>query len=609
VGKPDGFALAVHAHGVVRAFELHATGTRRGGFAGLIDSIRRRAQGALAHGLPPPQAGLLRGMVLGDDTALPATTRAEFRASGLSHLMAASGQNVVLLVALTAVLARFVGLSFGVRWAVVAGLITMYVPLAGGGPSIQRAGVMGAIGVLALVSARPVARGYALMAAAAATLALDPRAVTDAGWQMSFAAVVALLLLAQPWGRRLHRAGIPRPLAEALAVTAAATVATAPIVAAHFGRASPVTLPANIIAAPVVAPIMWLGLLAAAIGQLLPALANPLDLAAAPLLGFLTWVAHVAATAPGASLKAGVFPVSAVCAAVIVVAGRARHTRPARLRPVLIALSLAALLPAITGSGRLSAPLPPPGRLRVTFLDVGQGDATLLQDGAAAVLVDTGPPGAPIVALLRHAGITKLDALVVTHAQSDHDGGAAAVLDDIPVGIVLDGRDGIRSAEGDAFATDASRHHVGLQRPRAGTVLRAGRLALKVLNPGPGASSAATGEDPNRRAIVLELHDRGATVLLTADAESDVLSSLPIGHVDILKVSHHGSADPGLPALLQRLRPQIAVIEVGKGNTYGHPVAATVAALQAVSSVYRTDTDGTIRADLDGSAWVLHAHS
>jgi competence protein ComEC len=435
---------------------------------------------------------------------------------------------------------------------------------------------------------------------------LDPRAAADPGWQMSFAAVVALLVLARPWSRRLAKAGVPSLLAEALAVTAAATVATAPIVAAHFGRASPVTLPANIVAAPVVAPIMWLGLLAAAIGQLAPGLAAPLDAAAAPLLGFLTWVAHAGATAPGASLQAGVVPVSAVCMAVVGIVG-ARRGVPIG-RSWLIGGAAAAV--AFTGVRHIGPPaLASPAGLRVTFLDIGQGDATLVQDGGHAVLVDTGPPGSPILQRLRHAGVRRLDALVVTHAQADHDGGAAAVLSALPVGLVLDGRDGIRSVEGDAFAAAARRRHVHMQPPLAGTVLQAGPLALRVLSPRPGISSAISGADPNERAIVMELLDRGASLLLTADAESDVLSRLQPGPVDLLKVSHHGSADPGLPALLHRLRPRVAVIEVGADNRYGHPVAATVSALSAVAAVYRTDRDGTVRADFDGRAWVVHRHS
>ena len=154
--------------------------------------------------------------------------------------------------------------------------IALYVPLAGGGPSIQRAGVMGAAAVVAVLAGRPAARWHALLLATAITLALNPRAVQDVGWQLSFAAVVAILLLAGRARDGLVRRGLPRGLAEATALTGAATLGTAPLIAAHFGQASLVSLPANVLAAPAVAPAMWLAMLAVALGQLGTALAAPL---------------------------------------------------------------------------------------------------------------------------------------------------------------------------------------------------------------------------------------------------------------------------------------------------------------------------------------------
>jgi competence protein ComEC len=210
--------------------------------------------------------------------------------------------------------------------------------------------------------------------------------------------------------------------------------------------------------------------------------------------------------------------------------------------------------------------------------------------------VDTGPPGGRIVARLKRAGVRRLDLLVVTHAQADHDGGAAAVLRAMPVGLLLDGRDGVREPIGLRMAAEARRRRVAVATPEAGQVLRAGRIELHVLSPAAEAAEAHAGADPNQRAIVAEARIDRFRMLLTADAESDVLSTLDMEPVDVLKVSHHGSADPGLAALLERLRPQVAAIEVGAHNTYGHPVPATLQALRASgAAVYRTDVDGTVR--------------
>jgi competence protein ComEC len=591
-------------HAQLRADELVDTGLARGGMAGLVDGLRARAQGALDEGVPREQAALLRGMALGDDAGLPDRVRDEFRASGLSHLVAASGQNVMLLAALVLAACAVVGLGLHARLALVLVMIAIYVPLAGAGPSIQRAGVMGAAAVVALLASRPAARWHALLLAAAVTLALNPRAVEDVGWQLSFAAVLAILLMATTLRDALARRGVPSGFAEAAALTAAATLGTAPLIAAHFGQASLVSLPANLAAAPAVAPTMWLGMASAAIGQLSPVLATPFTALAGFPAAYVMWVGHVAGGIPGAQATVPMAAVAGVCL-VGMLAIVSRRARPLAAAVLLAALALAVALPR----GQAGAATTPAG-LRITFLDVGQGDATLIQRREAAILFDTGPPDGPIVTRLRRAGVRRLDLLAVTHAQDDHDGGAAAVLRAMPVGIVLDGRDGVRDGAGARMAAEARRRSVRLVIPRAGQTLRVGGVTIRVLWPGAAPALREPGADPNQRAIVAEAKADAVRVLLTADAESDVLARLDLEPVDVLKVSHHGSADPGLPAVLGRLQPRLAAIEVGRNNRYGHPAASTVRALaSAGAAVVRTDRDGSIRVEPAGGELRIQTHA
>ncbi|WCB94841.1 hypothetical protein DSM104299_03580 [Baekduia alba] len=646
---PDLAAAAVRAHATLRVSELAPTGRRRGGPLGVVDGVRRRAERVLGGQLPVGEAALLRGMVLGDDAAMPSDLHDAFTAASLSHLTAASGQNVALLAALALGLCTLAGLGIRARWAIVLALIIMYVPLAGGGPSIQRAGVMGAATIVAALAGRPASRWYALLAAAAVTLALDPRTAADPGWQLSFAAVVGIAALAAPARDRLRARGLPGAAAEAVAVTVAATLATAPLIAIHFGRSSLVGLPANVLAAPAVAPIMWLGMTAAALAQVAPALGAPLVLVTGPLLGYMVGLARLAAAAPGAQVAVPLAGLTILCALAAALIAAPRRTpgddepaaepltwkraalggsaperggppgaglmlpdgaeprrrrwragspnRRALLAAAVAVAVLAAVAPALVPPRALAPP--PEGDLRVTALDVGQGDATLLQAGDHAVLVDAGPPGTAIVTELRRAGVRRLDALVVTHPQADHDGGAPAVLSALPTDVLLDGRGGDRSPTSTAIDGPAGRRSTHVVAAQAGQVLRAGALRLRVL--WPPADPAAPGTDPNDRAIVALADAFGATALLTADAESNVLGPLDLPPVDVLKVSHHGSADDGLPALLDRLRPRVALIEVGARNTYGHPTPATLQALRAaVPVVRRTDQDGTLRVDLRG---------
>jgi competence protein ComEC len=245
------------------------------------------------------------------------------------------------------------------------------------------------------------------------------------------------------------------------------------------------------------------------------------------------------------------------------------------------------------------------GELVVSFLDVGQGDATLLQRNGASVLVDTGPPDGPILTRLAAAGVRRLDVLVLSHAQSDHEGAAPAILRAYRPRLVVDGGAGWSSAVQRGLPVAAAQVGSRIVRPRAGEALDLGGLRLRILWPPPLPPGLRPDGDPNGRAVVALASAGRFDVLLTADAESDVTLPLALPHVDVLKVAHHGSADEGLPVLLRRLTPAVAAIEVGRHNSYGHPAPATVAQLRSVPRVVRTDRDGTVRVHVRADAMTL----
>ncbi len=330
LGEFDAYQRRRNAHAAIDATRVVATGTRRGGAAGVLDGVRRRAEAGLASGLAAPEAALLRGMVLGEDEQLTDQVRDDFQRSGLAHILAVSGQNVMLLVVLVLGACALTGVPLRARLVLAAAVVVVYVPLAGGGPSIQRAGVMGVAGLVAALAGRPARRWYALLLAAAVTLALNPRAAGEPGWQLSFAAVAALLVGAGPLRVVLARR-IPGAAADAAAITIAATIGTAPLMALHFEQLSLAALPANLLAAPAIAPVMWLGVLAAAAAQVALPLATPFSALTAPPLVYLQTVAHVTAAAPHSVVEVHAPPAVIVLAWAAVVAatmiGPARRTR------------------------------------------------------------------------------------------------------------------------------------------------------------------------------------------------------------------------------------------------------------------------------------------
>jgi competence protein ComEC len=209
-----------------------------------------------------------------------------------------------------------------------------------------------------------------------------------------------------------------------------------------------------------------------------------------------------------------------------------------------------------------------------------------------------------VAAQLHALGVKRLSAMVLTHPQRDHVGGAAAVLDEMPVGFLLDPGLQAESSDERAARASANRHHVRIVLARAGETFELGRLRLQVLWP---EDAGDPGEDPNENAIVLLVSYGSVDALFTADAESNVTLPLAPPPVEILKVAHHGSADAGLAPLLGLLRPRVAVISVGEQNDYGHPAPSTIAALTRFPrlSLYRTDADGRLTFESDGKSLAL----
>ncbi len=205
-------------------------------------------------------------------------------------------------------------------------------------------------------------------------------------------------------------------------------------------------------------------------------------------------------------------------------------------------------------------------------------------------------------------GVRSLSALVLTHPQRDHVGGAADVIRQLRIGTVLDPALAATGPDREEAVAAARERGVPVRIIRAGSEFKAGGLALRALWP-PDPGSPA--EDPNLNALVLVATYGETDVFLPADAESDVTARLPLDEVELMKVAHHGSADPGLDEELGVLRPRIAVISCGRNNDYGHPRAETLAALAGSPglALYRTDTDGRVVVESDGRRIQVHTQS
>jgi competence protein ComEC len=588
-------------HVVARGRNWHQVGRRRG-LSGFADRIHHGLAGAIAPGLKGERRAVLVGLVLGEEEGLGDELRDRFRASGLYHLLAVSGQNVAFIAGGVLLVAWLLGISRLLAQVGALGAIGAYVLAVGWQPSVVRAGVAGALASLAWLASRPKDRWYFLFLGAAVLLAWNPYSLLEPGFQLSFAAVAAIFVAVPRLERALEGYPVPRLLAGVVAVSAACGLATAPILLLQFGSVPVYSILSNALVAAAVAPCFGLALLTALLAQVLPDAA----VAAAWVNGWLA--AYIAASArlvgglPGAQVDSKVAAATAGLVALVVIA---IMRLPAWRRPGFVALVGVSAVFLVGWQLRAETPPAPPTGLRLTVLDVGQGDSILLQVREGSILVDQGPPEAEVDDQIRRLGVRRLALLVLTHPQRDHVGGAAEVLEHVRVDRILDPAIPSESPDEAAALATARERRVPVVEARAGIVFRLGRLRLQLLWPEGGHPA---GVDPNLRATVILASYGKVDALLTADAESPVTLPLHPPHAEILKVAHHGSADQGLPRLLELTRPLVALISCGRDNDYGHPAPTTIAALTASPrlDVFRTDQDGRVVIETDGeriSTW------
>lgn len=560
----------------------------------------QRAAGALRAGLrravavlPPDERGLLPGLVDGDTSRLDQELREDFRTTGLTHLVAVSGTNCAIVAGVVLLLSRRLGA--GLRLApVLAGVALLgFVELARPSPSVLRAAVMGAVGLLALGTGGRRQAVPALCASVLLLVLLDPDLAPTPGFALSVLATGGLLLLAPAWVERLATR-LPRRLAEAVAVPAAAQVVCGPVVVALSGALGLLSVPANLLAVPAVAPATVLGVLCALVAPFWLPLAQGLAWLAWAPTAWLVLVARTGAGLPGARLG---WPTGAPGAALLVLGTLvgAVVVRRRLLRRLVAAGSVGVLL-AVVGLAAVRPAWPPPGWFMVSC-DVGQGDAHVLSLGPGrALVVDAGPQPRAIDRCLRRLRVHQVPLLVLTHLHADHVDGLPGVLHGRTVGQIEVGpldQPAERWAQVRRAAHDA---HVPVVPARLGEARRDGSLSWQVL--APTHAYRGTRSDPNNSSLVLLVRTGGLRVLLTGDvepeAQDDLLRRVPDLRADVLKVPHHGS-DHQDPAFLRAVHPRIAVTEVGAGNRYGHPSASTLGLLLGEGArSYRTDRDGDV---------------
>jgi len=580
------------------------TGVR---FAGARARLRGRIESRMRELLPETWP-LASALILARKEALDPAVREAFAVAGIAHLLAISGFHVGVVALLVSVVLRGAGAGPRRAPAYAASITWLYIGLIGFPAAATRAALILTFVAAAQLRARPAGALGAIASAGIILFLVDPSALLHPGFQLSFAGALGLVMLRPTVRRRLDAAAfsvIPAMLKDGVAAGVGATLATMPFVAFHFGRVSVVGLPATLVATPLVSAAIPGLLSAIGMSWISPSFAHFLAGGTDVLLRSLESVARLCASPSWASVWVG----DAVLIGGLVgglggligvrffgegVRGWARW--------------LTIMVWAATGAG--VAPLAERwaglGTVEIVFLDVGQGDALAIRSPRGRwILVDTGPRGPTydagarvVLPYLRRRGVARIEALVLTHPDLDHIGGAESVVEALDVGFVLDPA---QAAGRDAYVRvleAASRNSVPWLEARRDVSIMLDGVEISVLHPDGPTLASYDGTDSNAQSVVLLVRYGEFEALLTGDApvavEEAILDDLP-SDLEVLKVGHHGSNTSTSPLLLALTSPEVAVISVGARNRYSHPHTDVLnRIIESGARILRTDLSGDI---------------
>ncbi|MEX2532980.1 MAG: DNA internalization-related competence protein ComEC/Rec2 [Nitriliruptoraceae bacterium] len=581
-----------HAAVMFEPDRFDVDGSQPGALSRASETVRARIRDAASRYASADTAGLMVALVTGDRTGIAAADLEAMRTAGMSHLTAVSGMHLAVysagvLLLLGAVRAR------GVLRGVLLGVaLVWFVFVTRFQPSVMRAGVMALIVLYGSVRGRVGDARYALCVAVLVLLSVDPRLAASVGLQLSATATAGVLLVAPVVRRRLPK-HIPRRIRDVIAVTFGAQLVVLPLLIGTFGEVSLAAFPANLLAVTFALSAAMVGFVGAVGAVIHPAIGSVVFYAATPLASTVLGVARFFGSLPVTVSWRFVLLILLFGLAVVGLR-RSRQLRHVALQGAalcLVAIVVVAtvrLMPSFSGSDP---------RLVVTAIDVGQGDAWLVEYGGVRIMVDAGRDDAA-ARWMRRTGRRKVDLLVLTHPHRDHIAGAVDVLKRLTVGRVWmmtyddDGR------FADEVRATAVRQAVVLTDAPVFRTVAFGELLVSVLNPPPARIYRGTSSEWNNESIVLKVEAPTGSLLLTGDTEAPAHEALLTSGVDlqadVLAVPHHGSASTDL-SFLRAVGAHTAIISVGAENTYGHPHQEVLAELAALNMrIVRTDHSGTV---------------
>jgi len=552
-----------------------------------------------------PEGAVLEALLLGEDGRLDAATILSLQQTGLYHLFAISGGHIAIITFLMFSLLRLLRMSERTSSVLLVFFLVFYTFLVEGSPSVLRATLMTMAYLVGRLLWKDVRILNTISFTAFVLLLANPFSLFDAGFQLTYAATLAIILFCPPLIKRLPR--LPLKAGEMTALSLAAWVGVLPIIAASFNRVTFASLLLNYAAIPLVGLIMGLGYAFLPVAAALPGLAGPPAFILRFLVGVFSRLSHSLDALPFLSYRVPTPHGWTVLGyylflGLLLLRPRWRGQRFLTEGGLLTFLAVLVIYPFSPASKDL----------RLTMIDVGQGDSILVEfPGRTRMLVDGGgflessfDVGEKVVSpLLWRKGIKRIDVLVLTHPHPDHLNGLVAVARNFRIGEFWEARppddDPVHATLIGALPASTVRTRVG-----RGFRRRVGEATVEILHPGVG-EGAGTSSAVNNRSLVLRISMGQAAFFLAGDieagAERELLETAGDLGSSLFKSPHHGSSSSSSAELLLRVRPRDILISVGTGNRYGFPSAPVIDLYRRLgAAVYRTDLHGAIEVSTDG---------
>ncbi|NTV90692.1 MAG: DNA internalization-related competence protein ComEC/Rec2, partial [Clostridiales bacterium] len=539
--------------------------------------------------LPKQQAGLLAGILTGNREGLGDTVKDAFSAAGLTHIMAVSGANVAFIVLPLTFLLKKIKVPLKIANIMIICFLVVFIFITGFEPSVLRAVIM-AVFILTAQLLRRDSDILTVIAASALVLLLaSPYMLYNIGFQLSYSATIALVLLFNDVKKLVSFRFIPEFLSSVLAATITAQLGVLPLTLLYFNRVSVVSLLTNLLVVPLIEIVTVTGMIMAVSGHIHLMLAQLPGYVNCTLLSFILYVVKLSYKLPFAVLTTATPPLFAVMAyyPVVYFAMKRGPSYFAGMKPSKIlrhiAVALLLLLIFFVGIQNLT-----PEKLEVVFLDVGEGDCTFIRSAnGSLMLIDGGGSTNPlresgigdstVLPFLLDNGVTSMEAVLATHGHADHTQGLETVLERLPVkNLILPEIQDVEAPAGGfgELLKIAEEKGVKVSYCSEGDEIRLdSETKLKVLNPGINETSLSSGA-LNNTSLVVKLLYADVSILFTGDAgtavEERLLKKRTELDVDIIKIAHHGSVTATGFEFLEAVSPLAAIISVGRNN-FGHP--------------------------------------